>query len=91
MTFMSPLDLLSVSGHEQDIIRCLVRRPRLTMQEIARFTQIPVDELERLLSSMVGEARLTRDSDSTFHVPLGGKPQPKRDAAGSSLLGTLFG
>ncbi|MCB0056961.1 MAG: hypothetical protein KDE45_08050 [Caldilineaceae bacterium] len=87
---MSPLDLLSVSGHEQDIIRCLVRRPRLTMHEIAKFTQIPLEELERLLNSMVRDARLTRDSDSTFQVPLGGKT-PRRENNGTSLLGTLFG
>lgn len=91
MSFLSPLDLLTVSGSEQDIIRCLVRRPDLTMSEIAKFTRIPLDELERLLSSMVQEARLIQDDKERFQVSYGKEEKAKQTRSGTGLLDTLFG
>jgi hypothetical protein len=90
MSFMSPLDLLMVSSHEQDIIRCLVRRPGLGLQEIAGFTKIPLKELETLLGTMVQESRLTRDGESKFQVSFGDKKRQKTDRGGAGLLDTLF-
>ena len=89
MTFMSPLDLLTVSSHEQDVIRCLIRRPRLTLQEIAGFTKIPVDKLEGIVNSMVQESRLDKDGDSKFQVLLNNRGA-KQERAGSGLLESLF-
>ncbi|MBK8989868.1 MAG: hypothetical protein IPM39_28035 [Chloroflexi bacterium] len=89
MTFMSPLDLLTVSNHEQDVIRCLIRRPRLTLQEIAGFTKIPVDKLEGIVNSMVQESRLDKDGDSKFQVLLNNRGA-KQERAGSGLLESLF-
>jgi len=91
MSSLSPLDLLTVPDSEQDIIRCLVRRPELTMSEIAKFTKIPLDELERLLNSMVQNARLIRDDEDKFHVLYGKGNKSKQDQNGSGLLDSLFG
>ncbi len=89
MTLMSPLDLLTVSSQEQDVIRCLVRQPRLTLQEIAGLTRIPLDELEGLVNRMVRDCRLNQDGESKFQVLLQPSYKPKRER-GSSLLDTLF-
>jgi hypothetical protein len=89
MSVFSPLDLLTVSSHEQDVIRCLVRRPRLTAVEIAKFTKIPITELETLLNTMVQEARLMLDDQNKFQVLLGKENKQKPDRSG--LLDSLFG
>ncbi|MCL4263616.1 MAG: hypothetical protein KJ069_10395 [Anaerolineae bacterium] len=89
MSLLSPLDLLTVSNNEQDVIRCLVRRPRLTAVEIAKFTKIPMAELEALLTNMVQEARLMLDDQNKFHVLLGKENKPKAERP--SLLDSLFG
>lgn len=89
MSLLSPLDLLTVSSQEQDIIRCLVRQPRLTLQEIAGFTRIPMDELERVLNKMVQESQLNKDGDSKFKVLLDNK-KPNRGRTGTGLLDSLF-
>lgn len=91
MSSLSPLDLLAVPDSEQDIIRCLVRQPKLTMAEIAKFTKIPLDELERLLNSMVQNARLVRDDEDKFHVLYGKNKKTKKEQAASGLLDSLFG
>lgn len=92
MALFSPLDLLSVSNTEQDIIRCLVRRPRLPAVEIARLTKIPIEELESLLKKMVSDARLTEQDNgghAVFDVSIGSKRSPERPT--NSLLDSLFG
>lgn len=89
MSLFSPLDLLTIPNHEQDVIRCLVRRPCLTAVEIAKFTKIPLAELDGLLSTMVKEARLVLDDQEKFRVLLGKEPKPKSDRP--SLLDSLFG
>ena len=88
MSFISPLDLLTVSDHEQDVIRCLVRHPELTVGEISKFTQIPIKELEKLLGHMVKESQLIRDDKERFQVSYGNKKEPKQK--GSTLLDNLF-
>ncbi|NJN54172.1 MAG: hypothetical protein HC804_05075 [Anaerolineae bacterium] len=90
MALLSPLDLLTVSTLEQDVIRCLVRRPCLTAVEIAKFTRIPLAELEGLLTTMVQEARLVLDDQNKFQVLLGGK-ENKQKTDRSGLLDSLFG
>lgn len=88
MSFMSPLDLLTVPSQEQDIIRCLVRRPGLTLLEIARSTRIPVDEVERLVDKMVADLRLKKEQDDTFQVEIrNGRSKPER---GTGLMESLF-
>jgi DNA-binding MarR family transcriptional regulator len=88
MTLMSPLDLLTVSSQEQDVIRCLVRQPRLTLSEIAGYTRIPLDELEGLLKRMVRESRLNEDGESKFQVLI--HNHPSRRERGAGLLESLF-
>jgi hypothetical protein len=83
------LDLLAVSSNEQDVIRCLVRRPCLTAVEIAKFTKIPMAELEELLNTMVREARLILDDQDKFQVLL--KKDFKQKPDRPSLLDSLFG
>lgn len=90
MSFVSPLDLLTVSDSEQDVIRCLVRRPQLTAVEIARFTKIPLKELNTLLEEMVRDARLSRDGDSKFEVKLGREKPAKSERTSGGLLSALF-
>ena len=89
MSLLSPLDLLTVSSHEQDVIRCLVRRPRLTAVEIAKFTKIPLAELDGLLTSMVQQSHLMLDDQDKFQVMLGKESRPKTERPG--LLDSLFG
>lgn len=91
MTFLSPLDLLTVSDNEQDIIRCLVRRPQLTAGEIATFTKIPLEEVEKLLKIMLKNAQLIQDEQKKFQVKLENKKKQKPTQNGSGLLETLFG
>ena len=91
MAFLSPLDLLTVSENEQDIIRCLVRHPRLTSCEIAKITKIPLEELDRLLKVMVKNAHLTQDDQNKFQVLIGQDKKQKSSQNGSGLLDTLFG
>lgn len=91
MTFLMPLDLLSMSHREQDVIRCLTRRPRLTAGEIAGATKIPLAELEDILGQMVQAARLVQeqaDGQSRFAVAFG-RSKPARSSGG--LLDSLFG
>lgn len=94
MSFVSPLDLLTVSGIEQDVIRCLVRRPKLTAVEIANFTKIPLKELDALLKEMVRESRLVQlmqNDKICFDVSLGNdKTAPKPKAKSNSVLDMLF-
>jgi hypothetical protein len=94
MASLSPLDLLSLPSTQQDVIRCLVRRPQLTAAEIARWTEIPLGELKELLNQMVREARLTQqmsDGEPIFDVSLGRPAQRKQDGPASNLLDSLFG
>lgn len=93
MTFLSPLDLLYVPDQEQDVIRCLVRHPQLSAQEIASRTKIPLKEIAVLLVEMVKKAqlnKLTKGTEDVFFVKIGEKrrkPAPRTD----SLLDSLFG
>lgn len=92
MSLLSPLDLLTVTDNEQDVIRCLVRRPCLTAVEIAKFTKIPLADLEGLLSTMVQEARLILDDQNKFQVLMGKKENKQKPGrAGTGLLDSLFG
>lgn len=89
MSLLSPLDLLTVSCDEQDVIRCLVRRPHLTAVEIAKYTRIPMAELDALLSTMVQQTRLVLDDQNKFQVLLGKETRQRTDRTG--LLDSLFG
>lgn len=92
MTFLSPLDLLQIPDQKQDIIRCLVRHPQLSAQEIASKTKIPLKEIKGLLSEMVQKAqlsKLTKGNEDVFLVRLGDKKAPAPRS--SSLLDSLFG
>ncbi len=91
MSLLSPLDLLTVTDNEQDVIRCLIRRPHLTAVEIAKFTKIPLADLERLLSTMVQEARLILDDQNKFQVLMGKENKQKTGRSGTGLLDSLFG
>lgn len=95
MSFVSPLDLLTVTGSEQDVIRCLVRRPLLTALEISGFTKIPLKELETLLEQMISDSRViqhSRNETICFEVAFNqskgsGNNNSKK---GSSVLDMLF-
>ncbi len=81
MALRSALDLLSLSDHEQEIIRCLIRQPALTFGEIAAQTQLPPDNLEPILAHMLQERQLTqetRDGQQTFSVQFGQEPTKRR-------------
>lgn len=55
---ISALDLLSMSDNEQTILRCLSKRPRLTVVEVATITKLPADEVEKTLEQMVKASQL---------------------------------
>lgn len=95
MAFVSPLDLLTVTNNEQDVIRCLVRRPRLTAPEISGFTKIPLKELETLLKQMVSDSRvvqLTLNEAVCFEVLFSESKGSEKNSGkkGSSVLDMLF-
>ena len=93
MSFVSPLDLLTVSSSEQDVIRCLVRKPQLTALEISGLTKIPLKELETLLKQMVSDARvvqLTRNEAVCFEVSFSKGSGKNNGKKGSSVLDMLF-
>lgn len=90
---LSPLDLLTFYDSEQDVIRCLIRRPKLTAVEISKFTKIPLNELESVLNKLVKGARLstdTADGNQIFSVAYA-KGTNHKKAGGPSLLDSLFG
>ena len=91
MSFLSPLDLLAVPSNEQDVIRCLSRRPDLTKKEIASFTKIPLDELDSLLEGMLRSARLTQDDKNRFQVSYSKNRTSPQRGAKTGLLDSLFG
>lgn len=94
MSFLSPLDLLQVPDREQDIIRCLIRHPQLTAQEIASRTQIPLKEIKELLLKMVTQAHLsksTKGNEDVFQVFIGERNKKPTTSSGNSLLDSLFG
>jgi hypothetical protein len=68
MSFLSPLDLLSLSSVEQDVVRCLAKQPNLTMAEIADVTNIALAKLKELLPQMVAEKRLAEERQNGHSV-----------------------
>lgn len=93
---LSPLDLLTFYDSEQDVIRCLIRRPRLTAREISTFTKIPLTELESILNRLVKGSKLTEEADNDKQIfsiaYANGTTQPSQPTTkGNSLLDTLFG
>jgi hypothetical protein len=81
---------LTVPALEQDIIRCLIRTPLLTAQQIAGRLRQPLTEIENTLRSMEGNERLTRSESSgetQFQVPL----KNDRSRRSTNLLDSLFG
>lgn len=95
MAFVSPLDLLTVTSDEQDVIRCLVRRPQLTALEISDLTKIPLKELEAVLKQMVSDSRvvqLTRSETVCFEVSFSQSNGSGQNSGkkGSSVLDMLF-
>lgn len=95
MALVSPLDLLTVTDNEQDVIRCLVRRPRITALEISGFTKIPLKELETLLKQMVSDSRvvqLTLNEAVCFEVSFSENKSSEKNSGkkGSSVLDMLF-
>lgn len=93
MAFLSPLDLLQVPDQEQDIIRCLVRRPQLSAQEISSQTKIPLNQIKKILLQMVKESQISRErkgDQDVFLVEIGNKER-KQKSKGDSLLDSLFG
>lgn len=90
MSFVTPLDWLSNSSPEQDVIRCLVRQPKLTLGEIARITQIPQDVLTPILQQMLGNAQLHAEGEPNKYEIQYGRSAPANGKGANSLLSTLF-
>jgi len=90
MSFVTPLDWLANSAYEQDVIRCLVRQPKLTVVEIARITQIPQDELAPLLQQMLGNAQLRAEGEPNKYEIQYSRNSGANGKGANSLLTTLF-
>lgn len=74
MTRLFALDLLSMSDTDQQVLRCLSRQPGQTIDEIGSATDIPIEELEDVLSQMVSASRLVeqlKDGKRIFSVRFG--------------------
>lgn len=68
---LSPFDMLDMPDVEQHIMRCLNRRPGLTVAEIATVTKMPMVEVESALQRMVGRSQiveLLQEEKRTFSV-----------------------
>lgn len=90
MTYLSPIDMLTMSSIEQDVIRCLIKNPKLTASEIADVVKVAITELEVVLRDMVSDERLVEEAingQQAFAVRFKRDPKPTT----SSLLTDLFG
>lgn len=58
MSSLSPIDLLSLSAVEQNILRCLSKYPQSTVFAVAEKTQLPLAEAEEVLRNLLSQARI---------------------------------
>lgn len=58
MSSLSPIDLLSLTDVEQNILRCLTKYPQSTIFEVVEKTQIPLEEVEEVLHNLLSQARI---------------------------------
>lgn len=58
MPQLSPLDLLSLSDTEQDIIHHLNRHPKATIGDLAIATHLSINNLELVINKMINSAWL---------------------------------
>ena len=87
---MSLFDLLTNSTTEQTVIRCLLRQPKLSVEEIVKYTHISRAELDALLGRMVYDSQLICHSYkgvSTYSVQFKAQERPRP----SGLLDILYG
>ena len=89
---LSPIDMLSLYESDQDVIRCLIRRPQLTAAEISRITKIPISEINDVLGRLLQKSRVakgSRNGNEIFSVQYESKKRAARGA--TTLLDSLFG
>lgn len=89
MSLLSPLDLLSLDDHEQDIVRCLTQQPGLTLDQITTATRLAPPDVEATLLRMVRTSRLVEQLQAgqrTFAVRFAPSRKRMRNAA-PALLG----
>jgi len=89
---LSALDLLTIPGHEPEILRCLSQRPRLTLMEIARVTKIALEELEPVVKQMVRDRKLEEDGGrppATYSVRFALSPNARPRTDSNDLLTML--
>ena len=55
---ISAVDLLFQSDDDQQIIRCLTRRPAQTLSDIAREIALPLHKVEETVARMLRESKL---------------------------------
>ena len=88
MASLSPLDLLSLSSVEQQILRCLTKYPRCTPQDIADRTALPLDEVENELQQLLEQARVVeqlQQGERVFSIRFQFKHKRVRNMPGEIL------
>lgn len=58
MASISPIDLLAMSSAEQILLRCLIKRPQLTIFALAAQSQMDLTEVERVLDGLLRQNRI---------------------------------
>lgn len=87
--FASPLDLLTNSADEQTIIRCLIRTPRISREELATQTKIPLNQLETLLDKLLVNTKVVQHGQNG-HATFSAQFAPAQRTNTSGLLDSLF-
>ncbi len=68
MASLSPIDMLSLGGGEQELLRCLTRWPQLTLVELAERMRTPPAEVERLVNRLLADSRLVEQLQNERRV-----------------------
>ena len=87
--FSSPLDLLSNTGDEQIITRCLIRTPRMSRAELVKKTNLSAEKLDTVLQELLDCNKVVqhgRNEQATFSVHF----TPARRVSSPSVLDSLF-
>lgn len=88
MSLLAAIDLLDLNADEQIIVRCLSQQPEQTLRELSQNAQLPLEQTEQTIASMVRANRIVeqlKDGQRVFSVRFGIKRGRVRNAPVSVL------
>jgi DeoR/GlpR family transcriptional regulator of sugar metabolism len=90
---LSATDLLCLTDDQQQIVRCLIRQPEQSVEEISRATAISSATVESVVSELTAQRRLTQrrvNGQLVYSADLSIEPQRTRKPAANSGLFSIF-